>query len=413
MSSQYQKGKFYTLPVLGIATEGEYCYFKVDASGKEYLIRMFNFQKEDEYVRNLKHLPVMAKDVHGDNVVFVQNFAQMFGKDYDPNTPHSFIVQRHISTLPDGRRYYDIKDTRGVPFRLKTGNRVYLQPYQRINCRVTASSINKLEVEYIPERRNSAEVVSPEKFLAESGLAPDTAELVRGLFLRLPRFSTAREYLSDGNEEWAVKAILSVPSVWKWGLNLKNKNRKKLLEAYQRLSLYLLEESRYLMAFSDSERANFQEWIGRKVEKTETFMEVIRLVDMNEHSKEIDRILHKLRNSGFIYHPEEKMELLVAIFSLYPNLLEERIDTILDIIRDTNWSRRLNSFKNAFRIFMLYYIKSHRDRVNREAFRSDESSNQLLNRMVRAIGYLLLMSSDRDRDDVDVPLYKSILYHYL
>ena len=50
----YQKGKFYTLPIIEIRNEGTNSFFIVDANGREYAIKMFDFQKTDSDVSQLK-----------------------------------------------------------------------------------------------------------------------------------------------------------------------------------------------------------------------------------------------------------------------------------------------------------------------------------------------------------------------
>ena len=114
----YQKGKFYTLPIIEIRNEGTNSFFIVDANGREYAIKMFDFQKTDSDVSQLKELPCMVKDVHGDNIVFVQNFAQMFGNRYVAGNTYQFIVNKEANNADNDFRYYDVRDKNGLPFRL-------------------------------------------------------------------------------------------------------------------------------------------------------------------------------------------------------------------------------------------------------------------------------------------------------
>ena len=53
----FQKGKFYTLPIKNLRSEGNNTFFIVEANNKEYAIRMFDFQKTDEQVLKMKELP--------------------------------------------------------------------------------------------------------------------------------------------------------------------------------------------------------------------------------------------------------------------------------------------------------------------------------------------------------------------
>ena len=56
----FQKGKFYTLPIKDFREEGNNTFFIVDANNREYAIRMFDFQKSDKSVFEMKDLPVVV-----------------------------------------------------------------------------------------------------------------------------------------------------------------------------------------------------------------------------------------------------------------------------------------------------------------------------------------------------------------
>lgn len=406
----FSKGKFYTLPIVAIRNEGSDAYFIVKANDREYAIRMFAFQKQDPEVMSRTELPCMVKDIHGDNIVFVQNFAEMFGSEYDSSKSYPFIVTRPVSTLPDGQKYYDVHDERGVPFRLKTPGNVFLQENQRINCRVYRPYKNKLILQYEQERKQiKGQCITPEEFLTESGIPLSLLGIVKNLFQSNPIFDEARDYLERNDPEWVIKALLAIPGVEKWG-RLRHATQVKMLNAFHKMCLYVLEESKFLQQFSESERENFQEWIAWKVHRIEIYQECLQLIGDDKYGEEIDEILRKIHNSGYIYNPEHKMALLIAIFSMKPEILEERIDKILDIIAESAKGWKLASFKKAFSGFIQYYIMDNSENVNREAFAEDDHATELLHRMVRAICYLLLMT---DGEGIDVPLYKSMLYHYL
>lgn len=409
-TTQFQKGKFYTLPVVAVKNEGTNAYFIVKANDREYAIRMFAFQKQDPEVINRAELPCMVKDIHGDNIVFVQNFAEMFGNEYDPALTYPFIVTHYVSTLPDGQKYYDVHDERGVPFRLKTPGNVFLQPNQRINCRVLRPHKNKLILKFHQDRKQiKGQCITPEELIEESGVYGSLGRIIVNMFYSNPAFEEAREYLARNDAEWVIKALLGVPDVDKWK-DLIIPLQSRFLAIYTRLCLYVLEDSRFLLQFSESERENFQEWIADKLQDIEIYRECITLIEEDRDGEEIDEILRKISNSGYIYKPQRKMSLLIAIFSIKPEVLEQHIDKILEIIAKSAKSWKLASFKKAFSKFLKYYVMTNSEKVNRVAFIEDESTTELLHRMVRAICYLLLMT---DGQGIDVPLYKSMLYHYL
>lgn len=406
----FQKGKFYTLPIKDFREEGNNTFFIVDANNRDYAIRMFDFQKSDKSVFEMKELPCMVKDIHGDSIVFVQNFAQMFSERYLSGRTYPFIVNKEAYNPDTEFRYYDIRDYNGVPFRLRCEKDTYLVPGQRIQCVVSRPTQNKM-VLTLEKTKNDAVVncISPEELLKNSGIEERCQRFLLNSFASNPGFEEARHYYKQGNPEWVIKAVTAVTGVEQWP-NLSFANKELLLSCYHCICLYLLEDSDYLHQFTESDKENFQTWIADRVSRSETYLECLALMSKNGCSKEIDSILGKIRNSGYIYHPHRRMRLLIAMFSLQPELLEEKIDMILDLLGEKAKDWKVASFTDAFSSFLQFYITSNKDRTNREAVIDNEQSNLLLNRMVRSICYLLLMT---DGNGINVPMYRSLLYHYL
>lgn len=406
----FQKGKFYTLPINDFREEGSNSFFIINANDKEYAIRMFESQKNDPAIRELKELPCMVKDIHGDNIVFVQNFAQMFCDKYISGNIYPFIVNKEAYSPDTEYRYYDIRDTSGVPFRLKCQRDTYLVPNQIIRCKVARPGQNKMILILDNTKSNIvANCISPQELLKNSGIDEKYIRFLLNSFKHNKGFEEARQDYDQGNPEWVIKAITAVTGVERWP-NLSDSNKEALLACYHRICLYLLEDSDYLHQFNESDRDNYQTWIADRVSMAETYLECLALIRKDACSNEVDLILQKIRNSGYIYHPHRRMRLLIAIFSLQPQLLEEKIDTILDLLGESAKEWKVASFTDAFSSFLQFYVTSNQEKTNREAVIDNEQSNLLLSRMVRSICYLLLMTNGKG---INVPLYRSLLYHYL
>ncbi len=410
----FQKGKFYTLPIKNLRSEGNNTFFIVEANNKEYAIRMFDFQKTDEQVLKMKELPCMVKDIHGDNIVFVQNFAQMFSDRYINGKTYPFIVNKESYNPSTEFRYYDVRDLNGVPFKLKCPKDTYLVQNQKIQCSVLRREPNKIVLILNNTLKEKAKnCISPEDLLKNSGVDEKCQRFILNSFELNPGFQEARIYCQQGDPEWAIKAVMAVVGVELWP-NLSNKNKERLLECYNKVCLYLLEDSDYLHQFDDSDREDYQAWIAEKVSLTETYRECLTLINNGQCSDKIDLILRKIHNSGYIYDPQRRMHLLIALFSLQPQLLEEKIDTILDLLGENAKNWKGQSFTDAFSNFLQFYVKTHLEKTNREVVIDNEQSNLLLKRMVRSICYLLLMTSGKSHEHgINVPYYRSLLFHYL
>lgn len=405
-----QKGKFYTLPITDFRREGKNAFFIISVNEKEYAIRMFDFQKSDPNVMQMKELPCMVKDIHGDNIVFVQNFSQVFINKYITGSTYPFIVNKTAYNPESEFMYYDIRDFNGVPFRIRCNKDTYLVPNQKIRCRISRPTQNKMVLTLESTKpENIVNCISPEELLSKSGIEENCQRFIISSLKNNPGFEEARQYYKQGNPEWVVRAITAIDGVEKWP-HLANDSKKLLLSCYHRICLYLLEDSNYLHQFNESDRENYQTWIADRVAMSETYLECLALINEQGCSEEIDKILGKIRNSGYIYHPHRRMSLLIAIFSLQPELLEEKIDDILDLIGKSARRWTVDSFTNAFSRFLQFYIMSNIEKVNREAIIDNEQSNQARSRMVRSICYLLLMTNG---EGINAPLYRSLLFHYL
>ncbi len=409
-TEQFQKGKFYTLPLSDIRNEGNNSFFIVEANGREYAIKMFDFQRNDPSLHGMNTLPCMVKDVHGDSIVFVQNFAQMFGDRYSDGQLYPFVVMRTAYNPDTRHRYYDIRDDYGVPFRLKCSRNTILVPNQKIRCSVSRPAPNKLTIELedaaCPVETHS---ISPADLLATIGVDPSLRRYVLGSFARNAGFDEARQYCDDGDALWVVKAVMAVSGVEKWPA-MTNRSKRRLLDCYRRVCMYLLEDTDYLLQFGESERGNYQEWIADRVSMTDIYTQCIELAERGKTGDEVDAILGKIKNSGYIYHPHRRMRLLIAIFSMQPQLLDERIDDILNIVGDCAKNWKQTSFTDAFSNFLCFYVESNREKANSLAVVDGAQGRVMLNRMVRSLCFLLLMTGGNDANG---QLYKSMLLHYL
>ena len=410
ITTLFQKGKFYTLPIKDIRDEGKNSFFIVDANDKEYAIRMFDFQRKDSFTLEQKELPCMVKDIHGDNIIFVQNFAQMFSNRYVAGNKYTFIVNKEAYNPATEFRYYDVRDEDGVPFKLKCKRETILVPNQKIKCVISRPNINKITLTLDEEKNTIVTTnISPEELLEKAGIERGLARYILSCFYTNEGFKEANIYYQQNNAKWIIKAITAIDGVEKWS-NLTNENKERIIACYNKVCLYLLEDSDYLLQFSESECENYQEWIADRVSMTETYQESLSLMKDNRCGDEIDNIISKIRKSGYIYHPHKRMRLLISLFSLQPQLLEEKIDNILDLVAECAKEWKQPSFNNAFSSFLHYYIMSNRDRVNRIAVVYDEQSRLLVKRMIRSISYYLLMA---EGEDPNTQFYRSMLLQYL
>lgn len=408
----FKKGQFCVLPLKGIKREGKNSYFVVIANGKEYSIRMFDFQVRHESLIQRKELACRVKDVHDDNIVFVQNFAEMFAETYLAEQSYPFIVTKEAFNDDTEFRYYDVRDYNNVPFRLKCKKDVTLVPHQKIRCRVKRPARNRMLLVLEDTRRETTKhFLTVDEVLQRSGLAQLCQRYFRIAFATYTGFQVARTQYANNTSEWLITALLSVSTPDKWS-NMSLQNKLRTLKWYRRMCLFVIEDSGYLLQFSEDDIETYQEWISDCIGKVETYSLCFSLIKDGRDGEETDNILRKIRNSGYIYRPHHRMRELITLFSLKPQMLEEKIDSILTLLAECAKDWKQKSFNDAFAGFLRYYVEINHSKVSREATMDNDESRLNLARIIRSLCFLLLMTDADERKD-DRTLWRSMLYHYL
>ncbi len=408
---QYQKGKFYTLPILSIKDEGVSSFFIVNVNGRDYAIKMFEFQRTNEKVRSLTSLPCMVKDVHGDEIVFVQNIAETTKEIYPDGHIITFYITKSTPSPFPNVLYYEVWDkNNGVPFRIKCKEK--LKIHQPIECKIVRPSQNKIILE--PQKNNESiavqSCISLHELLSNSNIDINLAHFLSLTFYSLQNFNEARKYLEHGNPIWVVKALLSVPDAESW-TNIKRSDIPSILEVYKSICLYIIEDSNYLNQF-EIKKKSYQNNIEDKIWMAEISSKCIELIEQNKHKEEIDLIFKKIQTSGHLYNFKEKIWILITILMMEPQILDEKIDDILNIIENQDRTKRDSYINQIFRSMLEVYINRNRSKTNRFATVENDQSVQLLNKMIRSISYFILLS-DKNKNEDNCQLFKAMLFHYL
>ena len=408
---QYQKGKFYTLPILSIKDEGKSSFFIVNANDRDYAIKMFEFQRISEKARALTSLPCMVKDVHGDEIVFVQNIAEMTQEIYPNGQIFTFDITKSTPSPFPNVLYYEVWDQdNGVPFRIQCKEK--LKIHQPIECKISRPTRNKIILE--PQKNNVSiaahSCMSLHELLSNCNIDEDFAHFIALTFYVFQNFDEARKCLEQGKPEWVVKALLSVPDAESW-TNIEKSDIPSILEVYKSICLYIIEDSDYLLQFGQKKRI-YQNSIEDKIWMAEISSKCIELIIENKHKEEIDLIFKKVQTSGHLYNFKEKIWILLTILMMDPQILDDKIDDILNIIEKQDRTKRDSYINQIFRSMLEVYINRNRSKTNRLAAVENDQSVQLLNKMIRSISYFILLSEKNEYDD-DCQLYKAMLFHYL
>ena len=260
---------------------------------------------------------------------------------------------------------------------------------QIVKCRVTAVSEKhpKIELVDISEFEQSVDNLTEEKLLellSKRELSWNTKDFIRLL-------------LTEEKE----KSFESLCHKW-----IKNLLNKKIdLSIVRSECSNLLELSDLLNLCGTNEREYYQERLTLLIEQLGYYIRAAELID-NEKIEDstdtptlfIDNLFKKLKVSGFVYHPGKNFNILSSLFLRRPDLMNNRIKELLDIIigKDISiWEKE--PFKSALIKLLELYIRECDGIIDK----TKDNQELIKNNMSALAIQLLLMNSDRDTSIAD------------
>jgi hypothetical protein len=406
----FKEGNYYELPVKDVITENRKAYYVVTADGKEYAIPIFDFQKVDAKPDSIV---CYVKEVTHQTPVFIQDTRPLLRRLYQKDKVYPFWVRANYTHTPNP--YYEITDWNNFNFKLYVSKTVRLAIRQRVECRVKEIDENLIHFELVKEQSRTLGLpfFQPEELAERIGWGAFSGQCVRKAFLQnRPLLREARESYHAGAEVWIMQAIEALDTrIIEW-VTARHRIYRRLLEAYQRLCFYLLEDSDILTNCTDQERRRYQDLLSRAVQHSEVFGEALTLVERNEHERQVDVILNKMQKSGFLFEPGKRLQVMMYIFMLDEQVMERKMQVVFDTIlvgNKDNW--QTEPFRSAFIEMLDLYVEHNRYKVDRMASTDNAEHRSELKKLLTALAILLLLVTDKD--DYDRQLRRAMFYRYL
>ena len=264
---------------------------------------------------------------------------------------------------------------------LQGTTKLFLHKGQTVKCRVTAVNEKhpKIELVDISAFEQSKDNLTEEKLtkqLESQDISWNTKEFVKLLLI-----------------EEKEKTFESQCHKWIQGLL----NKKIDLQIVRRDCSDLLELSDFLNICSYNERDFYQERLTLLIEQIGYYIKAAELIDsdfkdcINGSSAQfIDDLFNKLRVSGFVYHPSKNFNILSCIFLRKPELMNNRMKELLDIIKGKDiqiWERE--PFRSALIKLLELYIKESESKINKTKDYKELVDNNML-----ALAVQLLLLKD-------------------
>lgn len=380
----FEVGKLYTFKESEFekSRESGKLVFKVrdPASATPYIVKPFEFQITD--------IPDKIVCVYKGNDRFEQDQNSVVPELYKVGQEYRFRVMRQDNNAAAHVSLRD--DARGLTFFPIDLGRVKFERFQRITCKVLSTDKGQLKLAYMKEQ-DTPEV----KFSVNDIKRLRGARLLRldGFIKRLlanPVFDDARVRFAEDNPEWILVAMEAVTQSIPLWFAAGGSFRLNLLGEVRNLAISLIERSEYLNIFPMEESHGIQDRISAVIHYSEDYIHAARLIAKGGEVEFITDTIESLKSTGWLYKPEKKMRLMMALFTLRNSYVHEYIPKIFKVIRDHHAdSRFLGEFAAGFIQMLQIFIDNESKFIN-------AASHDALRELIEAIAIQLLLTQNKE-----------------
>lgn len=406
-------------PIKGSKVAGGNMYFEISFQGHEQDIKAFEFQRKNRPTQ----LNCIVKGFDDDGTpIFMQDIAAILPQIYTVGEVYEFRVKTDLIA----GKYYDVCDWNGLMFRLNVYHHERLHINEMVRCRIKDIKLVWLDLELVSDHKRGIPLFTLEDFLALDSTGNRQAEAyIRYIFRHTPELSESRGQLKVGNALWVMNVAETVArNLTEW-LNhevkrdepasvraLREKRsmaqRRAVLASFNSMCINLLENSSYLRDCSPREREEYQDRLNKIITHTGDYLKASNLIIEKRDRSYIDETLERLKLSGYLYNPEERMRVAMALFSLRKKSVSSYIDNILDIICESHSNTRfMHLFAKAFVEMLDMYISNESRYIDVLTGMTDRTA---IFQMIKALSIRLLLTGNESASQR--ALYRSMLYRY-
>lgn len=399
-----EKGQTIELAVLEKKTvNSRQCYIIETPDNRRHAISLLRFQFDEPVPAKLRFIVKDINSISGE-LTLEQDFGSLLRRFYETGKEYTFtVIKEHLASKK--RKTFSLADNYGFMFNLHESVGTKLYAHQQVKCVVTDFIGNKLTLRLSDSSRQQSDKSKDLQQRITEALAnySHRQQWDRTKFVELVFSSQEIKIFDEQCTSWLQSELLESAD-----------QMHDTLEEIHEVCLYLLEGCDILKNEKQSERAGLQERISKLVDLTERFVEAVEIVEKDVCDNYIDSLLTKLSCSGYIYHPNHKLGILITIFTLRTELMENRMDSLLDVIHQSTldyW--RQEPFRSAFIRLLEMYIKARRK--NADLLSVGASLN--VRSIVKALSVQLLLINTIDADSLDklpcdLPVNRAMLYRY-
>lgn len=397
----------YSLPVVGKTEEGNNQYYIVENDGVEYRIRLYEFQHNRPVPEQLLCRIVPLQD---GSLILSQDYSMFIDEFYKVGGVYPFKVTSIHNV--QGRKSYKIRDKYGFNFRLLDHSDAHLNLYEEIECKVTSIDGWKMRTRLV----NHEAAVSAYPFYTVNHFVQIVGDksivrLGERALRKSPLLNEALEAYESKQGIWLLYFMRVAKKHFR-AESLSWQNSRRVIKALVDVSLYILEGSDYLKNLDMTRRRRSREILENYIRRSTTLIEAIDIIHSGDEENVIGEIISKMKNSGYLFDPAKKLELLISIFKLKPEIVESNMTQILEIITEgnhANWTQE--PFRSAFMRQLDFYVRLVKEKADRASY-EDSRGRMQIQRMMQALAIRALMAGKYDHNSY-LQVDRSSLFRYL
>lgn len=411
----YQPDQYYNFAVRPGNPADEYLMIEVDGPDgpAEVALKKLDFQKDPKRQQpsriearvvgcDEQGLPILAHAIGS----YVN---ELYSEVYARNETFECTVT-NIPTNP-ATEPYGVVDSYGIYYRINEPGGL-LARGQRIRCKFKILSGKRYEVRRVDDQ-GKLPFLHPKELFEATQLSSRVSKALYHILQR-QEFDTVRVDIAVGKPKWTLTAANIVrDNLNEWFVDGMKKRdgllAKKLLEAYQRILLYLLEGSNFLNGAAPEQRRSLQHHLTEMVEAIEPYRSALRLFDEHSEDEYVKSLFDKLEKSGYLYHPASQFAVMMLVFRVNPHKVNTYLNRIFESIfmRDLdNWNRE--PFRSAFVEQFQIYVHQSRSEIDRLPLAETREQKTRLEAIIIALALEIILSENEDTDRT-----RSLFYRYI
>ena len=387
-------------------------FFRLHVPGVgEVRLMKLKFQRDEPLPDRLK---CRIKFINGDIPVPGHFVPQYVNKFYKSGMNQRRDFEFTVVALPvhAGDKFI-LEDKFGIRYNLD-GRGNILAEGQKVMCHFTKMTNTLFNLE-LTKTDMRMPFFTPQTFLAEIGVAGSmSAVLIR---MAEASLTEAREEYEANNPLWVVTALKTAVTQLselfvRSDIKRHNAFFRELLRIIRTACLYLIENSRFLRNLSDSQRRSIQAVLTEVVESLEPYRDTLKLVVDSCQCEFVESLMHKLRESGYLYHPARQFSMLMMIFRTQPELVQQYLGRIFETIMEwrlETWTTE--PFRSAFVGQFELYIRQACREIDLLPQADTEADADRIEKIVTAIALQMLISGDSTSDRYR--RNRSLFYRYI